>query len=224
MGFLSSLHFISSFFYNQLLVTLPVPTKSFEGQTIVVTGSNTGLGLEAARHISRLNAKLLILAVRNTSKGEAAKASILASTHRPESSIQVWELDLHSFESIKRFADRAKGLERLDAVLENAGIVTKYFTLVEGYENTIMTNVISTFLLALLVLPKLRETAELVGRDTHLAVVASDLHFMARFVEGSEGDIFGALNKRENFKASMERYVGSCFCTCPLSDKSHPHE
>jgi NAD(P)-dependent dehydrogenase (short-subunit alcohol dehydrogenase family) len=74
----------SSFIYFQLFVTLPKPTKDFTDQTIIISGSNTGLGLEAARHISRLNASLLVLAVRDVSKGAAAKQSILESnnTHR----------------------------------------------------------------------------------------------------------------------------------------------
>ncbi|KAF5988825.1 retinol dehydrogenase 12 [Fusarium bulbicola] len=64
------------------LERIPVPTTSFQGQTIIVTGSNTGLGLEAARHFVRLDAELVILAVRSLEKGEAAKASIEASTKR----------------------------------------------------------------------------------------------------------------------------------------------
>ena len=48
--------FIISYFKSQLLTSLPVPDQDFTGQTIVVTGLNTGLGLEAARHFVRLHA------------------------------------------------------------------------------------------------------------------------------------------------------------------------
>ena len=41
--------FITTFLYEQLFVKPPYPTKSFAGQTIIVTGSNVGLGFEAAR-------------------------------------------------------------------------------------------------------------------------------------------------------------------------------
>jgi retinol dehydrogenase-12 len=145
-----------NFLYSQLFVTLPKPTKDFTGQTIIVTGSNIGLGLEAARHISLLNASLIILAVRNLSKGAAAKQNILQSTNRPLSSIEVWELDLQSYESVTAFAAKANQLKRLDGVLENAGIMTAKFNLVGGHESTITTDVISTFLFALLILPKLK--------------------------------------------------------------------
>lgn len=136
--------FMASFFYSQLLVTLPYPTHDFTGQTIIVTGSNTGLGLEAARHFSRLNADLVILAVRNCSKGDTAKENILATTGRPKSSIEVWELDMQSFESIKAFAKRANTLDRIDAVLENAGIMASEFKLVSGYESVVTTKYVIT--------------------------------------------------------------------------------
>lgn len=196
----------SSFLYSQLLVALPKPTSDLTGQTIIVTGSNTGLGLEAARHLSRLNASLIILAVRDTSKGNVAKQSVLKSTKRPFSSIEVWELDLQSYDSVRAFVARASKLQRLDAVLENAGIMTKYRRMVAGYESTITTNVISTFLLALMILPKLRETASKYGIQPRLSIVASDVHFIAKFPERDALDIFSALNDEKSM-LSMERYA-----------------
>ncbi|KAE9364242.1 NAD(P)-binding protein [Stipitochalara longipes BDJ] len=197
----------ASFLYSQLFVTLPKPTKDFTGQTIIVTGSNTGLGLEAARHLSHLNAALIILAVRNITKGEAAKQSILASTGRAASSIEVWDLDMQSYVSIKAFCAKANNLPRLDALLENAGIMTKYFKMVAGYEATITTNVIGTFLLALGILPKLKQSAAEYKMQARLSIVASDLHFIAKFPEGQSKDIFAALNDEKKANMGMERWV-----------------
>lgn len=202
---MGNMGWFSSFLYSQLFVKLPIPTKDFTGQTIIITGSNTGLGLEAAHHVSRLNSSLIILAVRNASKGATAKQSILKSTGRADSSIEVWELDLQSYSSVIAFAERAKSLQRIDAVLENAGIMTKNFKLVGGFESTITTNVISTFLLALLLLPKLEESARMFGIKPRLSIVASDLHFIAKFPEGNADDIFEALNDEKSADMSMER-------------------
>lgn len=111
---------------------------------------------------------------------------------------------MQSPSSIKVFCERVNALPRLDAVLANAGIMTKYFKVVEGYESTVMTNVIGTFLLAFGLLPKLRESAREYEMQPRFSVVASDLHFIARFVEGREKDIFAALNV-EGGDMGMER-------------------
>jgi retinol dehydrogenase-12 len=193
------------FLYSQFFVKLPKPTKDFSGQTIIVTGSNTGLGLEAARHLSRLNAALIILAVRNKDKGEGARKSILSSTGRADTSIEVWELDMQSYDSIRAFCARANKLPRLDAILENAGIMTRYFTMVGGYESTITTNVIGTFLLALGILPKLKESAVKYNMQPRLSIVASDLHCLAKFSERHSEDIFADLNDEKKWEPGMER-------------------
>lgn len=113
-----------SFFYHQLFTTLPFPTQDHSGQTVIVTGANVGLGLEASRHFTRLNAAKVILAVRNVEKGQQAKQSIEQATQR-HGVVEVWPLDLSSYESTKQFAHRVEGLERLDALVENAGIATE---------------------------------------------------------------------------------------------------
>jgi NAD(P)-dependent dehydrogenase (short-subunit alcohol dehydrogenase family) len=135
------------------------------------------LGLEVARHFVRLKAAKVILACRSTEKGEVAKADIERTTDR-SNVVEVWQVDLTSFDSVKTFCARAQTLNRLDVVIENAGIGTGKFELFEGYESTITVNVISTFLMALLLLPKLRESATKLGITPHLTIVSSDAHQM----------------------------------------------
>jgi retinol dehydrogenase-12 len=60
---------------------LPAP-DSFKSQPVIITGSNTGIGLETAKHIVSLGAPKVILSVRSLSKGFAAKVSIESSTGR----------------------------------------------------------------------------------------------------------------------------------------------
>ena len=185
-----------NFLYSQFFVTPPKPTQSFSGQTIIVTGSNTGLGLEAAHHITRLGAQKVILAVRNTSKGEAAKKAIEAATGR-DGVVDVWSLDLSSYESVKQFVARAmKELTRVDVLLENAGMMISKFQLTEEDETTVTVNVTSTFLLALLMLPKLKETATKFNVVPRLTIVSSDLHFVTKFSERNASKIFDALNDK----------------------------
>ena len=49
---------------------------------------------------------------------------------------------------------------------------------VAGNESTITVNVVSTFLLALLILPKLQETAKVHGTKPNLTIVSSEMHFV----------------------------------------------
>ena len=96
--------------------------------------------------------------MRTVSKGNDAKANIEATTHCAPDVIEVWELDLQRYESVKAFAKKVNELPRVDILIENAGIATEKYVKAEGEESMITVNVISTFLLAALVLPKLKET------------------------------------------------------------------
>lgn len=47
---------------------LPVLTADLAGKTIIVTGSNTGIGLETAKHFARMNPAKLICTCRSEEK------------------------------------------------------------------------------------------------------------------------------------------------------------
>lgn len=190
--------YATTFLRSQLFTKLPYPNSIFAGQTVIVTGSNTGLGLEAARHIARLGAAKVILACRTVTKGQAAAADITASEHLTFDRIEVWELNLSSHESIKTFAQRVQRLDRLDAFIQNAGILTTQYRLEEGEESTITIYVTSATLLGLSVLPKLRESAKKFGVRGRLTFVGSDLQYIAKFKEAETlGSLHAALNNKE---------------------------
>lgn len=185
MSVLSAIQGTSSVLYGNLFVKLPVPTGSSElaAHTYIVTGANSGLGYEACLHLSRLAVGKLIMAVRTPSKGEEARSTILKQTGQPDSSIEVWTIDMDSHDSVKGFASRASQLPRLDGVLANAGIMTTHFSLSENNEATLNVNVISTALLHLLLLPKMRESAQRTGRPCRFVIPNSALHHMAPLAE-----------------------------------------
>ncbi|KAH7389120.1 hypothetical protein BKA64DRAFT_130318 [Cadophora sp. MPI-SDFR-AT-0126] len=177
--------------------TIPIPTQSFSGQTIIVTGSNTGLGLEAARHFVRLDAAKVILAVRSVKKGEVAKASIEETTGK-KNVVEVWQIDMSNYESIKAFAEKCSSLDRLDVLLANAGILNTAYDSAEGTEITITVNVIGTFLLILSLLPLLRKSKQTTGMTPRVTVTSSILHEDAKFAERKEPSIFEALKKNKS--------------------------
>ncbi|PGH26386.1 hypothetical protein AJ80_01884 [Polytolypa hystricis UAMH7299] len=200
--------FFARFLRSQLFVKLPHPTTKFTGQTIIVTGSNSGLGLEAAQHFVRLGAAKVILAVRTVSKGHAAVESITSTTQCEGGVLEVWHLDLESYTSVQEFAKKAMGLDQLDIVVANAGMYKFEFSMAEKDEKTITVNVINTLLLGLLLLPKLRETSVVLNKKTILTFTGSFTYEMTKFPERKNKKIIEYLAKSE--MADMdERYFVS---------------
>lgn len=196
MSFPATVYGLGSSVLSNIFVSLPEPSGDLRHQTVIVTGSNTGLGFEASRHLLRLGVEKLIMGVRTPQKGETAKRELLTSTKREESSIEVWPLDMDSYASVKQFAARAAGLPRLDALVANAGIATKAFSITEDNEKTITTNVVSTLLLCMLLLPKLRESSDKFGNLPKIVIPNSALHYLApvKELDVKDGEIFATLN------------------------------
>ncbi|KAH8901080.1 putative short-chain dehydrogenase [Thozetella sp. PMI_491] len=193
LGFLS---FVASQ-WKRLPVTQP--PADVKDRTYVITGANTGLGYECAKHLINFGTGRVILAVRTVSKGEAALNQIRKDTGRTGAG-EVWQLDLESFDSVEQFAKRLETLDRLDVLVENAGIARIRYFEIEGVESTLMINVLSTILLALRALPKLRETAVKFGTKSNLAIVASNTALypdVAGMFDGVHGNLFETLSRPE---------------------------
>ena len=119
----------------------------------------------------------MILGCRNLDKGTSAKQAIEESTKR-QGVVELWQVDLSSFESVKEFAARVSKLDRLDIFVNNASVLEPTRVMVEGHESQITVNVISTLLLSVLVLPSLRRSAMQFNMTPHLVTVASDGAFL----------------------------------------------
>ncbi|KAL1622977.1 hypothetical protein SLS56_008515 [Neofusicoccum ribis] len=131
------------------------------GKVIIVTGGNSGLGLETVRQLAKHNPTRIYLATRSKEKGEAAIKQIQES-NRTAAPISFLSLDLSSFESIKAAAKTFQSSEsRLDILINNAGIMMTAEGLTkEGYEIQFGTNVMGHALLTQLLLPTLQATAK----------------------------------------------------------------
>ncbi|TCD60462.1 hypothetical protein EIP91_010038 [Steccherinum ochraceum] len=156
---------------------LPVVQVDLSGRTVLVVGSNVGLGYEAVKHVARMNPKRLIATCRSEEKCRKTEEEIKKETGYQ--TVECWPLELTSFASVKAFADRLEreGGGRLNLVLLNAAIATYDYALTEdGYEAALQTNHLSGALLSYLLLPALLKSAEASGRPSRLAIVASDVH------------------------------------------------
>ncbi|MEU7892752.1 SDR family NAD(P)-dependent oxidoreductase [Nonomuraea sp. NPDC049152] len=90
-----------------------------EGKNFLVTGGNAGIGYFVAEQLAGTGATV-ILGSRDTAKAEAARVAIRA--HVPGAHVRHIRLDLADLSSLKGSADALK-LERLDAVVYNAGVL-----------------------------------------------------------------------------------------------------
>ncbi|MET0898259.1 MAG: oxidoreductase [Mycobacterium sp.] len=145
---------------------------SFAGRTVIVTGANSGLGEVTARELARVGAKV-ILAVRNTSKGETAAAGMPGD-------VEVRALDLSSLSSVRDFA---AGIIQVDVLVNNAGIMAvPYAETADGFESQIGTNHLGHFALTNLLLPKITGRVVTVSSMMHLMgrVNVKDLNWKAR--------------------------------------------
>ncbi|KAL3482488.1 hypothetical protein BJX99DRAFT_217175 [Aspergillus californicus] len=149
------------------------PTTSFAGKTVVLTGATAGLGYQAALKFLNLGVECLIIGSRDLERGEATKAELEQRTHRHHV-IQVFELDMNTFQSVHDFVTRINNyVKRVDIVLLNAGLWNRVYTVSpEGWEESLQVNTLSTCLLAILLLPKLRSCST-PENPTHMTIVSS---------------------------------------------------
>jgi NAD(P)-dependent dehydrogenase (short-subunit alcohol dehydrogenase family) len=128
------------------------------GKTVVVTGGNSGIGLEAARVFAAKGAHT-VLAVRNEAKGRAAAATIAGS-------VEVRSLDLADLASVRSFATAWSG--NIHVLVNNAGILVPPFGLTkDGFELQIGTNHLGHFALTNLLLPHIRGRVVTIASNSH---------------------------------------------------------
>ena len=211
----SALHFL----YRQLFVKAPSVSRrdaDGEGKRVIVTGSNVGLGLETSRQLLDLGFKV-ILAVRDESRGREACRQLSDGRHLLSDSIEVWQLDLSSYDSIIRFAHRARDLQSLDMAILNAGVYNVHESFSStGYEESIQINYLSNILLALVLLPAMK--ARRGSGPGRIVLVTSDTAAWAKFRERKSRPLLPAFKKEMSDWNMAERYgtsklLGQLFLT-----------
>jgi NAD(P)-dependent dehydrogenase (short-subunit alcohol dehydrogenase family) len=125
------------------------------GKTILVTGANSGLGLEAALAMARKGAHV-IGTCRSIERGRTALAQIRAAV--PDADVVFDVLDVADLASVRGFAARRLADQRqIDVLINNAGImaVPERRTTVDGFELQLGTNHLGPFALTALLMPLL---------------------------------------------------------------------
>ncbi|HEX6359819.1 oxidoreductase [Actinophytocola sp.] len=152
--------------------------ESQAGRIFLVTGANSGLGLETARALGTLGATVIMTA-RDSAKGEAAVESLRAE--QPDGKFELRHLDLADLESVREFA---AGVEHVDVLINNAGVMMPPHSLTEqGYELQFGVNHLAHFALTLLLFNTLLQ-----GENPRVVTVSSGLHHRGRI---HFGDLHG---------------------------------
>ncbi|MFV0429503.1 MAG: oxidoreductase [Arachnia sp.] len=139
------------------------------GKTFVVTGANTGIGFATSRVLASRGARV-VLACRSRERGQAAIDRIRGAF--PDADLRLVELDQADLACVARAADEIADEPRLDALINNAGIMfVPHSTTVDGFEQTLGVNHLGTFALTCRLLDALAQTP-----GSRVVVTSSSLH------------------------------------------------
>ena len=133
-------------------------STSIQDRVFLVTGANSGIGKATALGLARLGGTV-VMACRNTARGEAARQDIVRESGNPRVSLEI--VDLASETSIRMFADEfCRTHSRLDVLINNAGVYTWHRDVTaDGLERQFEVNYLSGFLLTHLLLDLLKTSA-----------------------------------------------------------------
>lgn len=132
-------------------------------RTHLVTGANSGIGLEAVRMLAARGERV-IMAVRDLQRGEAARARVLEEF--PNAQLELEVVDLLDLDSVRALASRVKSV---DVLINNAGLGTAPLSLTkQRVYSQFGANHLGHFLLTELLLPKLEN-----GNDPRVVTVSS---------------------------------------------------
>jgi NAD(P)-dependent dehydrogenase (short-subunit alcohol dehydrogenase family) len=139
----------------QKWTTAQIPSQA--GRTAVVTGANSGLGLETSVALAAAGARV-IMACRNPEKAATALAELRRRV--PGSDVALMTLDLSSLASVRAFAREVNERHsRLDLLINNAGIMgVPLSKTVDGFESQMGTNHLGHFALTGLLIDRLMAT------------------------------------------------------------------
>jgi retinol dehydrogenase-12 len=168
------------------------------GQTFLVTGGNTGIGLATARALAARGGRVHI-ACRTPAKGQAAVAAITAATGSDQ--VRFLALDLADLGSVREAAAAFLSLdEPLHVLINNAGVAGRRGLTRDGFELIFGVNHLGHFAFTAGLLDRLISTR------ARIVNVSSDAHFQATGID------FDRLRRPARSIAAMREYAVSKLC------------
>ena len=193
---------------NQTWTSENIPNQ--KGKVVIVTGSSSGIGYEAARVLANKQATVII-AVRNLDKGNKALEKILRQNK--DAKVKVMELDLTNLVSVKSFAEAfKKNYSHLDLLINNAGVmIPPYSKTTDGFELQFGTNHLGHFALTGQLLEILINT-----KGARIVNVSSSAHKWGNI---SFEDLTWEKRKYAPWKAYSDSKIANLYFTNELNKK-----
>lgn len=160
---------------------------SMANKRVIVTGANSGLGLETAKALAAMGAHV-VMAVRNLDAGIMRAKEIESLT--PKATVEVALLDLASQDSIRAFAKSQVGYN-IEVLVNNAGIMAPPYSLsVDGWESQMATNHLGHFALTGLLMPSLLRSPQ-----ARVVSLSSVMHRFGHFDSANIDEVSGSKNQ-----------------------------
>jgi NAD(P)-dependent dehydrogenase (short-subunit alcohol dehydrogenase family) len=180
-----------------------------DSRTVLITGGNTGLGLETGVALAHDGATVVFTS-RDAEKGASARDEIRRRSG--SDAVEVMELDLARLASVRDFASRfADGHDHLDVLVNNAGVMLgARRETVDGYEMTFQVNHLGPFLLT----NSLRDLL-VAGDEARVVNLASAAHSSAR--KGLDFDDLQAPRRYRSFSVYAKSKLANILFTRELA-------
>ena len=180
--------------------------KEMVGKSVVVTGASSGIGAAAAVELARRGARVTAVGRDEERLAKVAHAIGEASGEEAPAPLRA---DFASLEEVRGLAaDIAAGHERIDVLVNNAGLVTPAGReqTANGYERTFQVNHLAPFLLTRLLLDRLRESAP------------------ARVVTTSSGAHYSGHINFDDLQGARDWSSWQAYCDSKLANVAFTHE
>jgi len=149
--------------------------EALSGKVAMVTGANSGLGLQCARVLQSYGCHV-IWAVRNVKKAQVALEELQAQEgDKLTGKATILQVDISDLTTVKPFVTEFLSLGLpLHMLILNAGIMApvKWEATKQGMESMFATNNLGHFLMSELLMPKLEETAKQ-SSDVRVVILSS---------------------------------------------------
>jgi NAD(P)-dependent dehydrogenase (short-subunit alcohol dehydrogenase family) len=186
------------------------------GKLYVITGGNSGIGFEAAKHLGKAGADV-VLACRSVPKADNAASEL---RQQVKGQVDVVQLNLSDLASVRAAAEELRGkYQKIHALINNAGVMqTPEQKTADGFEMQFGTNHLGHFLLSGLLIDLVEAAAGRVVTLSSIAHLSGEIRFddlmgekayspMSAYTQSKGANLMFALELDRRLQASGKKAI-----------------